>query len=83
MFTNKFDGFEIVYKEPITIDNYFKNNIEVRVNGKYEVSLVAHYFSLPCAELLTSDNLLDVKQGFKLYKESVAYWLEQAELIIL
>lgn len=83
MLTNKFDGFEISYKEPITIDNYFHNNIEVRVNGKFETTLVAHYFSLPCAELLTSDKLEDVKQGFALYKASVTYWLKQAELIIL
>lgn len=83
MLINKFDGFEISYKEPITIDNYFRNNIEIRVNGKHKVSLDACYFNLPCAELLTSDNLENVKQGFKLYKANVTYWLEQAELIIL
>lgn len=81
---NKFENFQIEFKEHPTIDNYFRYNITVNdKDGKFVTTLVAHYFSLCCAELLTSDKIEDVRNGFKIYKESVEYWLEQAKSTIL
>lgn len=81
---NKFENFQIEFKEYPTIDNYFRYNITVNdKDGKFVTILVAHYFSLCCAKLLTSDKIEDVRNGFKIYKESVEYCLEQAKSTIL
>lgn len=74
---NKFDEFTISYKQPVTADNYHKVTICIEYQGETPVCFNRNYISLVMAELLTSTKLEDVKQGIKLYEESVLFWLSQ------
>lgn len=75
---NRFEKFTIWYKQPITKENYFRTSIHISYRGE-ETSLKFNQsvISLAMAELLTSTKLEEVKQGIKLYEQSILYWLSQ------
>lgn len=80
--TNKFENFWVSFKEKPNQDNFHKLHFDIYQDGEYKGTLSPDNISLHTAILLASTNVEEVKEGFKLYKKSVEFWLNRLNEVV-